>query len=177
MASNSILTQTQREYLLGKQYDKDDSERMTRRRIRQRLSAAMWDLNLIVNNLPIDDIEKSIPKTDGVNDEEGGFHPIEETNHKAISLLYLAYRQRETLPDHEDGWHLEQLVDEGIRDALTRLGVDAEKVEVDISIERGEELRALVDADDLDDVPDEMLLKLWKADDITQEEFFNAVDA
>ena len=97
----AILTQSDREYLLGEKEVSQEAERNTRYRIRRRLKNAIRDLVLIEYALPEEDLEQVF--------DDLGFSEISGP----LMLIYKSYQIREG--DLEDGG---ELFDDALRFAI-----------------------------------------------------------
>lgn len=170
----SVLTGAQREYLFGKRELEGGSERAVKRRIRQRVRVALWDLSLLARVYPNEEIEKIRPNTG-------------ESTHPTEALASMLYRlqpengaiaedvhkdEDPTGRDRRAAW-VEGDVSRGIEKVIKqREGVDAE-VETTITVERGESLEALAERDLAELSRDELDTLLYTGT-ITREEYAEA---
>ncbi|WP_423744771.1 hypothetical protein V5735_01630 (plasmid) [Haladaptatus sp. SPP-AMP-3] len=171
---NSILTQRMRDYLQGEGYDDHDAERMTRKRIRERLRASIFDIQLIASELPLHDLDKAFTEPEEREIEPGFQLPLANSVSALPMLLYLIHREAEMNPNTPNkGWRTELEVESGIEKALVRLGESYEAVDVNITIEGGVPLKELAESE-LASLSTDMLKQLLAADEITSEEFAEA---
>jgi len=144
----SVLTTAQREYLRGERDVDGADERMMRSRIRGRLKAAIFDLSLVANTLPRDDLDEALSEPDDYDAVLGSSPPIIGRMYALPMLLYLFNREREAnTPDRPDGWRTGIFVESGIESALTRMGVGYDSVDVSIEVTRAAPLEALAERD------------------------------
>lgn len=136
-----FLTETDREFLRGeKEYSGENAKQMRyqrRRSIRERSRGALFDMQLLFNELSDREIEKIFHPPD--DQSPGDFYrAISDT----LGLVYLGSKVMDDNPEIMSPW-FNQLLELGIRLAeQRRLGVDtptlgksAGRVSVDISIE------------------------------------------
>lgn len=171
---SSLMTDRQRKFLRGESELSQSGDRAARRRIRERLQAALFDVSLIHSRLPLDDIDKAFEEPD--DPELGSSLPLTNTIPDLIALLYIAFRNSETSDSDSthDGWFMEHNVETGIEHALNRLGVSWEVIDVDITIERGEPLDELADQE-LSSLSRDELKQLLIAGEIDSDEFAEAI--
>lgn len=166
---SSLLTPSQRAYLRGDREDvSDGNKRAIRRRIRNRLKAGIMDCHMIVNQLPLDDIETGLQEPE-VSDGEV-YKPVGSAVSSLAALVYLKARSYEADPAQS----IEVDIRHGIADALGRLGVSTQTIDVTIDIETGPDLADLAD-EDLAELSRDTLLQLLNAGEISQEDFAEVV--
>lgn len=142
----SVLTPSQREYLRGEQKTSDSAERAIKARIRNRLQASIFDLQLIIEALELEDIDTALSEPDWYDLELGSTPPVTNRMPALPALLYLYHREDEREAD-TDGWRTQRDVKRGIEMALTRMGVGYDRLEVDINIVRAGDLESLAEGD------------------------------
>lgn len=171
----SVLTDRQRAFLRGESDITPSGERSIRQNIRERLHASIFDISLIVRRLSLDDIDKAFEEP--VDPELGSPQPLAAAIPDVIALLYIAYRDDEVnKPNTHDGWFLESNVETGILNALGRLELINDGVDVSIDIERGEPLDALENRE-LSTLSRDELKQLLFAGVIDSDEFAEAISA
>lgn len=171
----ALLTEAQRDYLRGEKDYAPSAERDIRSRIRERVQASMFDLALVANNLPLDDLDKALSEPDWFEPEPGSMLPLGSCMPRLATLLYLYNRDRETQAEGQpDGWATANAVKGGIEAALTRMSVSYESVDVSIEVDRGDDLETLADRDDLSTLSRDQLTQLLRAGLITGDEHAEA---
>lgn len=165
---SALLTPRQREYLRGELDIKPRAERALRQRIRERLQATVFDVQLINQNLSLNDLDVAFESPEDIPQSA-----IDSQLPTFVTLLYLLRRIDETRAPH-DGWHLEQIVESGIIRALRRNGTTG-GAEVSIRVDRGEPLAELATGD-LSELSADTLTDLLIAKEISKQEFTAAVD-
>lgn len=167
---SALLTPRQREILRDEGEDIGErAKRTARARIRDRLKASVLDLELIVQALPLKDLDKALAEPEG--HEHDVVPPVANAITALPMLLYLYNRERELgAEDYVDGWVTARDVAAGICDALTRLGVSYDYVDVEIEIERTEDLVELAEQD-ISELSDHHLTQLHRAGLISNDEF------
>jgi hypothetical protein len=170
--SNSVLTDSQREYLRGDRSLSDSAERMARKRIRERLQAAIFDVGLIVSESPVEDIDDALSMSDAAETPL-----LESAIQSLLVLLYLYHREQEDRTETKhDGWLTARDVESGIKMALTKAGAGYEDVSVEIEVERTRPVEELADGD-LSDLSRDQLTEFLRAGVIDGDEFAEAWDA
>ena len=170
--TNSVLTESQRKHL-REGGGANATIRMARKRIRERLQASIFDYSLILNALPLEDIDEALSDEDPPMSVE---LPVASALPDVIALLYLVDRDAELKGPYE-GWRMENKVEAGIHRALTRrLGVEVKSIDVDITIKRGADLHDLADGP-LDELPEATLRQLFFARVISAEQYDAAVQS
>lgn len=170
-----ILTDVDRDFLElsedeRKEEYKDHARFKRRREIRKRLYNAILDVPIIVAGMPLTDLDEAL------SDPEGdGSDPPPVANHITAlpALLYLYHRKQEPRGMGPDGWRTAIDVMDGIKQALSRMGIAYESVSVDIEVDRGPELGTLADKD-LDELSKDQLTQLHRAGLIDSDTFADA---
>jgi hypothetical protein len=144
----AVLTTAQREYFFGEKEFEGGSERAVKRRIRQRIQAALWDLLLLSRAYPEEEMKK-------IRSDDGEFSL--PTKGLAAFLYSLQPEKGPITADFIDGkdptgrdrraeW-TEGDVSRGITYAIQhREGTDVD-VETSITVDRGEHLEELAEGD------------------------------
>lgn len=172
---SALLTPRQREILRGDENITDRAHRSARARIRERLQASIFDLRLLVSSFPLKDLDKALAEPDDYELKPGTSPPVENTMHVLPALLYLYHREREVdVENQPDGWRTSSDVERGIKKALTRMGVGYEDINVEIHVERADELESLAEQE-LESHSRDQLLQLYQAgmidfDDVVEAE-------
>lgn len=172
----SVLTPSQRQYLRGERNVTDSAERAIRSRIRNRLQASVFDLQLIVDSFSLEDIDRGLSEPDWYDFEPGSTPPVTNCMPALPALLYLYHRRDEQEADRADGWRTQNDVEHGIEMALTRMGVGYDQLEVDINIVRADDLESLAEGD-LAERSRKQLRQMLFADIIDEVEFSQAIAA
>jgi len=170
----SILTNKQREYLLGQSdiEERTRSERAIRRRIRDRVAVAFADLWILSRHLEERD---RVMVIETLQEEDELY--LANSAMRGIGLIF------ELLLNPEAGYgtdhpsaerRLEMMVNSGVRQAFAQHGMSVENVDVDITVDRGATFGEFEDHD-LEDVPRPVLEQMLLADEITSDEFVNAL--
>ncbi|MFC6823743.1 hypothetical protein [Halopelagius fulvigenes] len=171
----AILTTAQREYLTGEREVEGATERMLRGRIRDRLQVSIFDLAVIVNEMSLDDLDEALSEPDGYESNSGTTPPLNARMYSLATLLYLYHREGEVAGEGQsDGWLTALDIEEGIRRALTRMGVSYNDVNVSIDVDRAEDLETLADREDLASLSREQLTQLLTAGLISGDEHAEA---
>ena len=173
-APASILTHSQREFLMGSRGDvTDSSERAMFRRIRQRIVTATWDLRLLVHAYPDEEMEKVRHEGTALTTPFAEFLYSWQPEDPLLVEEVLS----DDLPSGRDpraAW-VETAVSRGIERAIGyRESVDAD-VETAIDVERREDLDALAD-EKLHTLSRHQLDTLLSTGRITPEEYGRAVE-
>lgn len=186
MSTGSILTPSQREFLREQDDDErsEASARMTRKRIRNRLGLASIDLATILRKFPDKDLDKAF--SEPVYTEYMRHDPKKNIS-DALGVLYLGsvatedgqgirglssvrtekkFKQSPLMRTQS----FENRAAKGIKDALTRRGVDIKNISVSVDIEIEGEL-ASVEERNLYDIPDSDLKRLRLAGEISEKEY------
>lgn len=173
---SALLTDKQRDFLLGNRDDiSQTNRRATRRRIRRRLKAGVLDCQLIANEFAVDDIRTALDEP-AVADGEV-LQPVGSAVSSLVTLLYLHTNGSEAEPNEQtiSVQLTEAKAEAGIRRALRRLGYSAENIDVDIAVETPRDITALADGEELSELPQDTLQTLLNAGEISNEEFAEAV--
>lgn len=149
--TGAVLTPSQRDFLKGE----DDSElsdaaaRMTKKRIRDRLRASIFDLELVASTLPLGDIDKALSEPDESEWQRPGYPPVANAIPSLVALIYLRNRDTEVqAEDRHDGWMTEATVEEGIQRAFGKLEIELNDIHVRIEIQRGGSLEDLAEGEE-----------------------------
>lgn len=154
----------------------DRAQRAARQRIRERLRATIFDLHLIVSEMPLDDIDKALSEPDEFEMKRGAVLPLASSLPSLPALLYLYHRKQEIHDDLSEGWRTALDVKSGIWTALNRLGIAVDDITVSIEIERRGDISDLASGD-LFDLSRDELVQLHQAGLITVEELADALDS
>ena len=166
----------------------DRGERSARARIRERIRAGVLDATLILEKLPPEHIQQALQ----LHSEDDP--ALETAVSNLLGMIYLAYVDQETFDVDDpgvviapgswsggldEGWYFAWHAERGITAALNRLGVIVDDVDVDVDIDRGEEISKLGDLDtsELAEYPDSTLVQAWNAGRITDGQFADAIKA
>lgn len=170
----ALLTNAQRAYLRGEKEYRPSAERDVRQRIRERLRAGIFDLQMIVSLIPLTDLDKAL--TEPVDELEPGMTmPLTNAMSALPALIYLNHRETEPkTKGRPDGWRTAYDIEEGIKTALARMGVGYETIEVDIRVERGRDLDEI--EGDLANLDRDELGQLHRAGVIDTSEFADALE-
>ena len=176
---SSVLTNSLRKYLLGGKQASNESE--YRSRIRDGVYMSVLDYHLILNELPIDDIRKSLSERENVIDDDRVLEfkdPEPDVLQKfgtalpsLFGLPYIkVYADERKAENQPLGWKMELYVERGIRRALNRMGESVTSVDVDIDIQLGEPLEDIADSD-LTELDHDTLSQLRKGGYISDDQF------
>jgi len=160
----SILTPSQRQFLLGESDAADSARRAMRGRIRARVRAAVLDSRIILQHIDPEELSSAfdplglLRKTDVIAD--------------GIGFLYLSAVSMgmESVEGRGDRVAFAKSVEDGIRGALNRHDVSVKDVSVRIEIELGDPLDELAEGD-LSEYSVPILQQLLITDKITPETF------
>lgn len=191
MSTGSILTPSQREFLREQDDDarSDASARMTKKRIRNRLGLASVDLATILRRLPDKDLDKAF--LEPVHTEYMRHDPKKNIS-DALGVLYLgsvttegsqgirgldSVRTPQTFKQSPliRTQPFENRAGKGIKNALTRRGVDVKNVSVSVEIEVEGELTS--EKIDLSEIPSADLEQLRLADEISEKEYIREMNS
>lgn len=171
---SALLTPRQREILLGEDNIGERANRAARARIRERLQASVFDLQLIVSALPLKEIDKALSEPDDYELEPGSRPPLANSMHALPVLLYLYHREQEiTAQNAPDGWRTSLDIERGVENALTRMGVSYDEVSNELRVVRGPDLEELSQGD-LMALSNDQLGQLHRAGLITSDQFVDA---
>lgn len=175
---SALLTDKQRDFLLGNRDDiSQTNKRATRRRIRRRLKVSVLDSYLIADKFDVDDIVTALSEPAKADDEV--LQPIGSAVSSFAALLYLHANTYSSESDPGDQTHnagrTERKTEAGIRLALRRLGYSAENVNVDITVETPRDITGLADDEELADLSRSTLQDLLSAGEISADEFAEAI--
>ena len=184
--SAAVLTPAQRRFLVRESGAADYPEgeepsraakRAMRARIRERLNAAVLDLDHILHHASLNDITDALGGTDDSN--KAITDQLGRARTGAIGLLDLADLEAENAADvrgNKEGMFFESAVAAGISRALNRAGVSLQNISVDIEIERGEDLDELAEGDFSELSPND-IRQLYYANKISFDTFVEAYEA
>lgn len=173
---SALLTDKQRDFLLGNRDDMTKSnKRATRRRIRQRLKVGVLDCQLIATEFGVDDIMTALDEPATADGEV--LQPVGSAISSLATLLYLHASGSETEPSEQtiSVQLTEAKTEAGIQRALRRLGYSPETIDVDITVETPRDITALADEEELSELSRDTLQQLLYAGEISDEEFAEAV--
>jgi len=174
---SAILTDRQREWLTGELDDiSAGAERAMKARIRDRIQAGIFDMTLVLEQLDVADIEKALSEPDWANSGATDIPPLENAISALGGILYLRCHELEREvgqrdDDRPDGRRTGLHVRGGIERALTRLGIAAEDITVDVRVTRGESLEDVAETGDLSAVGRKQLARMKRDGHITAEEY------
>jgi len=171
---SALLTPRQRDALRGESDLSERGERAARARIRKRLHASIFDLQLITSTLPLKDLDKALSEPEEYESKPGSSPPLKNALFTLPALMYLSNRHSEpTANGQPDGWQTALTVEHGIELALTRMGVGYDSIDVEIQVERAESLEELAEGDLASYSPDR-LTQLHRAGVIDSDQFAQA---
>lgn len=171
-APASVLTPTQREYFFGDGEPSESGKRALLRRIRQRITAGLWDFSLLVRTLPDEEIRKiSDENPSGPQDSAIGFFYAAQPRTGVINED-LIKGGNPTGIDRRARW-METKMERGIAYAISvREGVEAD-VDVSINVDRKQNLEELAEGD-LADLSRDQLDTMLVAGIISRHEYAEA---
>lgn len=167
---SALLTPNQRRMLRGEADLTKRGERSARSRIRERLRASIFDMQLIVSALDIDDIDDALTEPDEYEAELGTVPPLLNSLPALATILYLATT---TEGEEED---LSVFVTHAARGVETAVNLREKTVE-DHDIEWRLKVGAPLEEqaqDDLSELPEHVLKQLLMAEKITSDEYTDA---
>ncbi|GGN27021.1 hypothetical protein [Halarchaeum nitratireducens] len=167
----ALLTNAQRAYLRGEKDYRPSVERDVKKRIRNRLHAGVLDLSLAFQQLSLEEIDTALSESPDF--DKGDTLEVPPAFFDVIGLIYLVDRRQELNGPHE-GWFMETKVETGIERAFGKIGVSYSMIDVEIDIERGQDLENLAEEETLADLPINTLKQMLFADVIDEEEFAKA---
>lgn len=170
LAGNGALTSADYRFLAGEMDITPDSRQQARQRIRDRTRAALYDNGAILDGLDEHDrdlIFAPVHADEGPNLDGA----IGDTLQLLYDGLYARYHNDENEGDLPTR-NFENLAESAIADALTKREGRPFGVHVDVMIDR---IPAREDIDDLAEQPVWVLKVLLDRDEITKEEFVDAV--
>jgi hypothetical protein len=171
---SALLTPRQRDALRGESDLSARGERAARARIRDRLQASIFDLQLIASTLPLEDLDTALSEPDQYESNPDTQPPLTNALPTLPEIVYLRYRDTAHAAEGQhDGWQTAVAVERGIESALTRMGIGYDSIDVDIHVERAENLEELADGDLASYSPDR-LTQLHRAGLIDGDQFSQA---
>jgi hypothetical protein len=174
---SALLTPRQRDALRGESDLNARGERAARARIRERLQASIFDLQLIASTLPLDDLDKALSEPEEYESKPGTQPPMTNALHTLPEMVYLSYRDSGPAAEGQpDGWQTALTVERGIESALTRMGIGYDSIDVEIQVERAEKLEEFAEGDLASYSPDR-LTQLHRAGVIDGDQFSQAWSA
>lgn len=176
-APSAVLTDRQRRWITGEIDDiSGGAERAMKARIRERIEAGIFDINLLMQQHSVEELEKALSEPDWYEEDVAHVPPLEDAISALAGLIYLRAHELERElgqreDDDSDGQRTALHVRGGIDMALGRLGVAARDIDVEINVNRGEDLDTLVKRGELADVSEIQLAQLKQEGKIDGETF------
>lgn len=167
---SALLTPNQRRMLRGEADLTKRGERSARSRIRERLRASIFDMQLIVSALDIDDIDDALTEPDEYEPELGSSPPLLGALPPLATIVYLASTRD---GDEENIPPFLHHVGEGMKIGVNRRGKTVEDCEIEGELQVGEPLDERARGD-LSELPEHVLKQLLMADEITSDEYSEA---
>jgi len=174
---SSILTKRQREWLLEGGAESDEgADRAMKSRVRDRVRMGIFDMALLADHYPLEEFDKALAEPDSHTESAMAVPPVEDAISALAAVIYLRARdvEREIGQQEDgrgDGWRTAAHVRGGIEQALSRIGVAAESIDVNIEIDRGSDLETVAEEGDLSAVGRKQLAKMRSEGLITDEEY------
>ena len=177
--TSAVLTQAQREYIRGEKDYRPAVEREVKRRIEDRIQASIFDIELLANEYPLAGLDEGLAEPDWWDGGPVSIPPVERAISSLAALIYLRARDTEEIVAEQDGrshgYRTALHIRGGIETALTRLGVAAEDISVDIEVQRGEDLETIAEQGDLSNVGRKQLARMNLEGLISEQEFNKAM--
>lgn len=143
MAQNSLLTETQREFLRASESEREEKyskqqRSYHRQNIHERLRAGIPDFSIILHNLPPEEIEQALEIREIGGRGDPGDLILEIGVADAVGVAHIAYRDRDL--GRSEGEFIAKRVEKGIQNALNRLGKTVRSVDVSLEVDVGEDI-------------------------------------